>query len=400
MNQRLKVFLFVLLVFCGDIHAASLYSWNQQISKEWKNLKKNIMFYSQKETRPFTLDYQHHALLLSQVEAFELLLISKSNDIAYKQRSPLWEFRESILPYVKSLKYAIRGQNSDTQLKFYMLVIDADYERYMESCITEQARINRFLFIILGVFFVLVIPIINLVILYRTKNARSQIQEIQTAHFAQEIITVQEAERLSLARELHDTVAQDLLCIKMSTESLKRVISKNDTQFTAYFSDIIKQETDCLNQIRTICTELRPPELEHLGIKPSLAALCSQFQERTGIHCMYLVSGITHLDKDLEIHCFRIVQEALNNIRKHAEANEVLVQLTGLGNKSFSLLVEDNGIGFDLDHIDNSSGSSFGLKGIQERVRSMYGNYNFSTQKGIGTSLFITIPLTAPIKDL
>lgn len=246
----------------------------------------------------------------------------------------------------------------------------------------------------LSLVFILFLFILMFYLGLRLKIKGSKTREELSSEYARQIIAIQEDERRTFARELHDTIAQDILVVKMGTESLKKQVAKETTVFNKDFDILIEQEASAINQIRTLCSNLRPSELEHLGLKAALATLCSSFEKKSGIRCQYLVSGFDSVDKDKEIHCYRIVQEALQNIRKHARANQALVQLTGIKNSKLSLLIEDDGVGLSTKFNEKIDILKFGLIGIQERVKVLNGTFSFNQSKLGGSSLFIIIPLT------
>ena len=302
----------------------------------------------------------------------------------------------SAVPAGKDLASGLRKGLGQDQLSGYVAAIERAMLVYARERLAGQERFNRLFVYLFSGLVLLFLLVASIIFSFRSRFIRSSLKESHSAEFARQIIRVQEAERTALARELHDTIAQDLLCIKMATEALRRTVSRMDTRYSEDFNRLVDQEAECIHQIRSICTELRPPELEHLGLKPALASLCDNFGMRSGIQCRFLASGFESVGPECEIHCYRIVQEALNNVRKHSQAREVLVQLTGIRGSRLCILIEDDGAGFDTEAVQTPGSRKFGLAGIRERIHSLDGTLSIQSSKDGGTAIYATIPLTSP----
>lgn len=274
-------------------------------------------------------------------------------------------------------------------------IVMSDYMRFR---IVFSERVTRY-YVFLIMFFVSVcVLIIVLIAVFRVRLSSLERNEANTSKFARQIINAQESERISIARELHDTVAQDILCIKVATETMRSAIARTSPEYEAAFRDLIETETICINRIREVCAELRPPELVHLGLKAAVSGLCAAFEKATGIACSSILYGEYSLGYEEEINCYRIIQEALMNIRKHAHATSVRVW-TDIVNEpqgpgKLMIRISDNGVGITRREVEEPTKNTFGLKGMQERVRILRGEMTIAAEQAGGTTLSITIPLT------
>ncbi len=204
-------------------------------------------------------------------------------------------------------------------------------------------------------------------------------------------LAIQEDERQHLAQELHDELGQSLTAIKVMAVTIARVENSQNT--------IIKQSTDAIvevcdhlmNVVRSMMQQLHPLILTELGLKAALDDLISHWQTRhLGIFITF------HCDNDLEslpetisIHIFRMVQECLTNIVRHANANHVVINLTLDEQDFLSLKMTDNGQGCDVENIKKG----FGLLSMRERVRSLGGEFMIETQPQNGMIIHAKIPL-------
>lgn len=275
-----------------------------------------------------------------------------------------------------------------------VLSMDTHIANYLLVRIAFAERVNGYYLLIILFFVFLFVFVIILVGLFRLRLNTSTRKEAQTTLFAQTIINTQEAERVSIARELHDTIAQDILCIKVATETMHYAISRTDTSFEQSFCQLIEMETDCINRIRQVCAEIRPPELDHLGLKEAVSELCAGFESKAGIACRFRFIGAFSLPKASEINCYRIVQESLSNVRKHADARSVFVELRQLPGDILQIQVEDDGKGIDLKGLEDESGATFGLKGMRERAGILGGTLAIGRGSAGGTRVVARIPLT------
>jgi signal transduction histidine kinase len=205
------------------------------------------------------------------------------------------------------------------------------------------------------------------------------------------LLTEREEERKHLARELHDQVIQDLLTWNYQLEALTEAYPEAQANLDA-LRDGIRNMVD---DLRRICSRLRPPTIDSFGLGTALHSYTSSWSERTGIAVdLQVDSRIGRLSEEIELSLFRIVQESLSNIIKHANASAVSVQLNYLNPRMLQLSIADNGDGleetFDLGQL--SSEGHFGILGITERLALLGGRINFRNQPNGGLQIQVEVP--------
>jgi PAS domain S-box-containing protein len=207
--------------------------------------------------------------------------------------------------------------------------------------------------------------------------------------------SVREEERAGIAREIHDTVGQALTALKMDIAWIARRLPASGPATMGALSDKLeamsKSTDDVLNQVRRISSELRPGVLDDLGIAAALEWQGQEFEERTGTTCVIFSNVDGELiDRDVSTAVFRIFQEALTNVARHAEARRVEVKLERDGEWLF-LEVRDDGIGIAPDA--PQSARSLGVLGMRERARRLGGTARVLPAEGGGTVVSLTLPL-------
>jgi signal transduction histidine kinase len=216
------------------------------------------------------------------------------------------------------------------------------------------------------------------------KDARNTaaLQQLSTR-----LIHVQEEERRRLARELHDEVGQALTAIKVELAVAQRRIDASTLLEPA------QQITDqTLQTVRNMSRLLHPAALDDLGLQAAVDSYLSDFSRRTGIRAELLPPPIlSRLPSDIERAAFRIVQEALTNIARHADATSCTVTMQRRL-QMLEVIVEDNGRGFDTGELERSPRPGLGLLGVSERVAHLNGSMSIDSRQGHGTRLFIALP--------
>ncbi|MCG0274919.1 MAG: sensor histidine kinase [Thermosediminibacteraceae bacterium] len=212
--------------------------------------------------------------------------------------------------------------------------------------------------------------------------------------FAVQIIKVQEEERRSIAREIHDGPAQSIANVLLQLEVLEKIHESDPHIVKKELKELKELVRSTLSEIRKIIFNLRPSALDDLGLEAVTRRYCAEFQEDTGVHVEFIVMGDkVKLDSNVEITLFRVIQEALSNVKKHARAKNVILKLEFLRN-AVNLHIEDDGVGFDPEKLDQKEGGHFGLINIRERVNLLKGTVRIRSEPGRGTSIYITIPLS------
>ena len=205
----------------------------------------------------------------------------------------------------------------------------------------------------------------------------------------QRIIDTQEEERGRVARELHDGISQMLVGVRYTLELSRRRLTLGDDRSTESLDKGIDGLGGAIQEVRRISRDLRPGVLDDLGLGPALQALADAFQQRTGLDVHFeTVVFRNRLDQDARIALYRIAQEALTNIERHANATAVSVTMQG-NRKGALLQVIDNGSGLP----DRPTGAGLGLRNMQERVEQLDGTLRVTSTKK-GTTVAAQVPLS------
>jgi signal transduction histidine kinase len=207
------------------------------------------------------------------------------------------------------------------------------------------------------------------------------------------VITVQEKERKRIALELHDQMGQILTSVIMNLSVLGEADSV--AQFRDGLSDLREMAAQVLRQVHDLALELRPSVLDDLGLLPALRQLHKGFRDRFHLMIDFQVLGLDgqRLSSTIDTALYRIVQEALTNVARHAEAQSVSVLLE-YRDDSVRLIVEDDGVGFDVATIvDAQARERLGLYGMRERAVLLGGTLTIESLPGTGTAIFVDIPL-------
>ncbi|MFC1949216.1 sensor histidine kinase [Chloroflexota bacterium] len=200
-------------------------------------------------------------------------------------------------------------------------------------------------------------------------------------------------ERRRIARELHDGVAQSLGYLNMKTKLVSDSVSSQDTiKALTELSDIRKVVQDTYEDIRESIDQLST-EIKNLPIIPTMANYIQDFGNNNGINVQFEYSKpFPQISPIAELQLFRITQEALTNVRRHADATEVEVMLEGNKNV-IEMVIKDNGQGFTLTELEEAPPGYHGLNIVKERAEALGGEVNISTAPGEGTALMVTLPV-------
>ena len=276
--------------------------------------------------------------------------------------------REQMTPAGWALDNYYRAREQADKLRFRQTLLEKD--------LVAQDTLNRQLVEQLGV----------------------QVAALDQANYAlqaaqRRLLTEREAERKHLARELHDQVIQDLLSVNYELEHLEEqpiLQPELNDQIHQIRGDIRLLVGD----IRRICGNLRPPTIDSLGLGAAIQSYANEWQERSGIGVhLDLDTNLGRLPEAIELSIFRIVQEGLNNVRKHAAATLVDVTLKHTSPRTLMLSIADNGRGLqpDFDLSKLTGAGHYGLVGISERVTLMGGHIKIQNQPGGGAILRVEI---------
>lgn len=207
------------------------------------------------------------------------------------------------------------------------------------------------------------------------------------------LMNVQETERRQIAHDLHDEIGQSLTAMKLGLREADSVLESGPT--ASILTDSLNILDQVIRQVRNLALDLRPSLLDELGLVPALKWYIKRQGERAGWETEYSAhEGDNHLPPAVEIACFRIVQEALTNVARYAEATHVQVTLKRQGDR-LVLTIEDNGKGFNVEQAMTRArtGSSIGLLGMEERARLVGGELTITSSPKTGTRLTASLPL-------
>lgn len=213
--------------------------------------------------------------------------------------------------------------------------------------------------------------------------------------YRDQFIKAQEEERRRVARDIHDGPAQVMANAIMRLEIVEKLIIEDPPRASQELKELRKTITEGLREIRRIIFDLRPMILDDLGLAPALRRYVNDFSARHGLAVeMNVLGKETRVDPVIELALFRIVQEALHNVRKHALASKAVVTL-GYGASVIGASVEDDGKGFDMAAVSRglAKAEKFGISGMRERAKLLGGSVDIDTAPGRGTRVTVRIPI-------
>lgn len=216
-----------------------------------------------------------------------------------------------------------------------------------------------------------------------------------SSQLARSIIKAQEDERLRVARDLHDGPAQIMANVALRLDVCQKLIDRDPQRVQAELQQLRDLLRIGLQDARKLIAGLRPMALDDVGLVPTLQDLVREAGEENGYATSFHVHGPEQpLDAAVAIALFRVCQEALNNVAKHARAETVRVELA-FAPGQVALTVCDDGVGFAADALPVLlQGTRFGLVGIRERASLLGGEFHIETAPGEGVTVTVTVPLT------
>jgi PAS domain S-box-containing protein len=214
-------------------------------------------------------------------------------------------------------------------------------------------------------------------------------------YYLQEIARAQEEERRRIARELHDSTAQTLIALLHQLENLLGDKAKLPVREAKALWGFYEQIRDVLREVRRFSRDLRPSILDDLGLLPALEWVTGELKKEYGVEAtLEVVGDVRRFSQEAELILFRIVQEALRNVAKHAQASKAEVKIEFEKQKT-RVTISDDGIGFELPESlgDLPHTGKLGLAGMQERVQLLGGNLKLKSKPGKGTTVIATAPI-------
>lgn len=223
------------------------------------------------------------------------------------------------------------------------------------------------------------------------KSARLQ---AQSKGLARQILSAHEDERKRISRELHDVIGQALTGINIRLEGLRRKTSQNTASLGRGIEQTCKLVEQSVKVIHQFARELRPAALDELGLIPALRAHLKAFTERTGVRArLTAFSGLERLDISRRTVLYRVAQEALSNVARHAGATRVDLSIERLP-AGLRMKIQDDGASFDVERaLDGRGSNRLGLLGMRERVEMVGGDFSIESAKGKGTTVLARLRL-------
>lgn len=229
------------------------------------------------------------------------------------------------------------------------------------------------------------------------KDISNQIEDLQEKKsLGIKILRAQENERQRVAREIHDGPAQSMSNVVLKSELCIKLLDRDLDKARQELINLKEMVRISIQDVRRIIYDLRPMSLDDLGIIPTLERYISKINEEHDIMIKFITKGTPcFLPSIISLTLFRLAQEALNNILKHAHATEATVKLSFL-EEYIELFISDNGRGFDVEEVHKKirdDGSGFGLSSMKERTELLDGEFSIRSELNQGTRYYIRIPL-------
>jgi signal transduction histidine kinase len=226
---------------------------------------------------------------------------------------------------------------------------------------------------------------------------QSQILQEQLRHLSRQLLLAQEEERKRISRELHDEIAQTLTGISVRLAALKTAATINTKDLQEKISSTQRMVEKSVDIVHRFARELRPMVLDDLGLIPALQTFMKTFTKRTGLHIHFttFTSGrIKQLNNSTRTVLYRVAQEALTNVQRHAKASRVEVNLQKLP-RAVGVTIKDNGKSFEVARVLHAKKNKrLGLLGMRERVEMVGGHLRVESAPGKGTTICAEIPFT------
>ena len=228
---------------------------------------------------------------------------------------------------------------------------------------------------------------------YAMLLARSDNLQKQLRRLSRRILSAQEDERKEISRELHDVIAQTLTGINLRLATLKTAAGFNTKDFDRNIAGAQRLVEKSVNIVHRFARELRPAVLDDLGVIPALHSFMKNFTSQTGVRTrLTSFAGVERLDTAKRTILFRVTQEALTNVARHAKASRADVSITRLDGR-ICLKIEDDGKSFNVERVLHTNGGKrLGLLGMRERIEMVGGTFDVASASGKGTTITARIP--------
>jgi signal transduction histidine kinase len=228
---------------------------------------------------------------------------------------------------------------------------------------------------------------------YSVLLLESRRMQEQLRHLSHQLLSAQEEERKTISRELHDEIAQTLTGINVQLGSLKAAAALNIKELQSRITSTQRLVEESVKIVHRFARELRPSVLDDLGLIPALQSFVNAFSERTHIRIrLRIFAGVEEVDAAKRTVLYRVVQESLTNVARHAHATQVEMGIEKVAD-AIHMNIKDNGRSFSVERMLNAKKNNrLGLLGMRERVEMVGGRFSIESAPGKGTTIEVQIP--------
>lgn len=352
------------------------------------------------EQQDSALNYLSKSLHLTQSSNFLLLklkALKAISDLKKKMGNP-----EKSCPYLEQYVQLNDSLSNNYQksISLQFLLEQEQHKRIEEEARNEKLKAEnqqQSTLLITGsiIFLLLLATGFSMLIIYRQRKVKAELEadrKNQELNSVRAILEIQDSERKRIARDLHDRLGSTLSWIKLTFQNADEKIDRLKEENRLIYKEAYKRLDEAVELTREIAQDLDSGVLKKFGLVAAIKELVTSLEKSIDLKIEFEHSGINErLESNLEEALYRIIQEVLNNVLKHAEANEVTIQFTR-NNGNLNVIIEDNGIGFDTTLPLNQK-AGMGIKNIQSRLVPFNGTLDIDSMLGRGTIVIINLPI-------
>lgn len=215
--------------------------------------------------------------------------------------------------------------------------------------------------------------------------------------YSVKLLETQEMDRNRISRDLHDSTVQSLTSLGHKLEYCCKLVDKDPVRVKMELQSMIDLNKEIINGMREIIYDLRPMSLSNIGLVSTVEAFCQHLRRNDNLDVVFQVEGQEkNLSSIVSVTLYRIIQEACNNALRHSRAKRITIRIV-FTEHDIKLCVEDNGVGFDIDKVEDRTKEDFlhgfGLSTMRERARLLAGTFSIDTKPGNGTKIKVFVPL-------
>lgn len=342
---------------------------------------------SRTETLRLTIELAQHKSDISEI----ILQVNQQEKVVRLMRQRLMEVNRGHQKYTQDEMFETYSQAKDAQVNLQLLQAKEIQLRKRRDDLDRSLRQMKATVVRAQNLMTQVSMAISLLQGGIADSLQTQNHE-QKIEMGLRVIRAQEEERRRVAREIHDGPAQTLANIVLRLEIAEKLLEYDPTRVKAELIDLKNLVRSNLQDIRRIIFNLRPMALDDLGIVPAISKYLTNFQETYGIICNFIIEGREiRLLPALEVALFRLVQEGMTNVAKHAHSTKV--DITLIYQQDWTIArIRDYGKGFEVSFALITPGEHFGLLGMRERVEMFSGHFSIESILGKGTTIELSIP--------